>query len=71
MNDQPKRSLQVDLSGQSAIVTGASRGIGRAIALALAASGAKVACVARSLDKLAETRRSALPGGRPKFMAAT
>ena len=47
--------MQVDLSGQAAIVTGASRGIGRAIALALAGAGAKVACVARSVDKLAET----------------
>jgi 3-oxoacyl-[acyl-carrier protein] reductase len=55
MNDQPKRALQVDLSGQSAIVTGASQGIGRAIALMLAGAGAKVACVARSIDKLTET----------------
>ena len=47
--------ISVDLSGQTAIVTGASRGIGRAIALALARSGAKVACVARSEDKLKET----------------
>ena len=30
------------LSGQTALVTGASRGIGRAIALALAAAGARV-----------------------------
>jgi 3-oxoacyl-[acyl-carrier protein] reductase len=55
MADQTKYPLQVDLSGQAAIVTGASRGIGRAIAIALARSGAKVACVARSLDKLTET----------------
>jgi 3-oxoacyl-[acyl-carrier protein] reductase len=47
--------ITVDLSGQTAIVTGASRGIGRAIALALARSGAKVACVARGEDKLKET----------------
>ena len=38
-----------------AIVTGASRGIGLAIAEMLAASGAKVACVARNVEKLAET----------------
>lgn len=44
--------IQVDLSGQSAIVTGASRGIGRAIALSLGAAGAKVACVARNVEKL-------------------
>jgi 3-oxoacyl-[acyl-carrier protein] reductase len=53
MPDAPH--ITVDLSGQAAIVTGASRGIGRAIALALARSGAKVACVARSEDKLKET----------------
>ena len=48
-------SLKVDLADQVAIVTGASRGLGKAMALALGASGAKVACVARSADKLAET----------------
>lgn len=48
-------SLKVDLADQVAIVTGASRGLGKAMAIALGASGAKVACVARSADKLAET----------------
>ena len=50
-------SLKVDLSGQKAIVTGASQGLGRSIAIALAASGARVACVARNAEKLAETVR--------------
>jgi 3-oxoacyl-[acyl-carrier protein] reductase len=55
MADSPYNSLKVDLSGQTAVVTGASQGLGRAMALALATNGAKVACVARSADKLANT----------------
>jgi 3-oxoacyl-[acyl-carrier protein] reductase len=47
--------LTTDLSNQTALVTGASRGIGRAIAETLARCGAKVACVARSAEKLKET----------------
>jgi NAD(P)-dependent dehydrogenase (short-subunit alcohol dehydrogenase family) len=43
--DQP-----FSLEGRTAFVTGASRGIGRGIALALAKAGAAVACAARALD---------------------
>lgn len=42
-----------NLKDRVAVVTGASQGIGRATALALAAAGAKVFCAARNAEKLA------------------
>src|SRR3954464_634783 len=62
MSDAAKR-LTVDLAGQTALVTGASRGIGKAIALALGRCGAKVACVARDTAKLAETVKAITDAG--------
>jgi len=47
--------IQVDLSGQVAIVTGAGRGIGRAIAAALAENGATVVLAARTVGQIEAT----------------
>jgi 2-dehydro-3-deoxy-D-gluconate 5-dehydrogenase len=46
--------MDLDLAGRGVIVTGASKGLGRASALALAAEGAHVLAVARSRDGLRE-----------------
>ncbi len=47
------------LEGKVAVISGASRGLGKAMALALAAAGVKLALVARDAAKLEETAREA------------
>lgn len=64
-------SLKVDLTGQTAIVTGASQGLGKSMAIALGAAGARVACVARNEEKLKATLAEITDaGGSGEVMAA-
>src|SRR4026207_1579755 len=58
-----RRKLHMDLqlSGKTALVTGASRGIGRAIALGLAREGVKLAIAARRVKLLEEVAHEFVP----------
>ena len=70
MSTESSCGLVVDLSGQVAIVTGASQGLGRSMAVELARSGAQVACVARNVEKLQETVAAIeAAGGQAKAIA--
>ena len=53
-----------DLSGKTAIVTGASGGIGQAVAVALAKAGADVALCGQNKDRLAATSELVTATGR-------
>ncbi len=57
--------MNLGLENRVALVMGASRGIGRAIAAALANEGAKVAIASRSAEKLEEAREEIGAGAAP------
>ncbi len=61
--------VNLDLSGKTALVAGASAGIGRATALALAASGASIVALARRRDRLEALLPELLAAGAPSAVA--
>jgi NAD(P)-dependent dehydrogenase (short-subunit alcohol dehydrogenase family) len=66
--------VAADFAGKTALITGAGRGIGRAIALGLAGAGASVALLARTEGQLDETRAlldaSGVPAQRIRVVPA-
>jgi NAD(P)-dependent dehydrogenase (short-subunit alcohol dehydrogenase family) len=65
--------MEIDLSGRSALVTGSTQGIGRAIAAKLASAGARVAINGRELERVDETiaqLSDELPGAEFEAAAA-
>ena len=50
-------SIEINLRGKSAVVTGAGKGIGREICLALARAGADIFGVSRTEEDLQKLRR--------------
>ncbi len=59
------------LEGKVALITGASKGLGKAMALALGSAGATLALVSRNLDQLQESARAVREaGGRAQVFQA-
>lgn len=55
--------MKIDLTGRTAVITGGNRGLGEAMAKALANAGANIALVARDVNRLESVRDSINAGG--------
>ena len=62
--------MTIDFSGRKAVICGGSRGIGRAIALGMAAAGAGVSICARGTETLEATRREIAAFGHQAHAAS-
>lgn len=63
--------MKIDLTTKTAVVTGASRGLGEAMSVALSAAGAQIALVARDRQRLESVRsRIAAAGGTAELFTA-
>lgn len=63
--------MSKSLENKTALITGASRGIGRAVALMLAGEGARLILTARSRERLAETAGRIKDRGAPEPLIIT
>src|SRR2546429_6443842 len=69
MQVQGRGAMDVNLAGRTAIITGASKGIGLAVATRFAASGAEVAIIARGREALDNAVKIIAESGRARVAA--
>jgi NAD(P)-dependent dehydrogenase (short-subunit alcohol dehydrogenase family) len=64
-DETPRRGsqMEIDLKGRTAVITGGSRGLGEAMAKALAGAGAQIALVARDRARLERVRNDIVASG--------